>query len=177
MLSLSTLLVASSMLVTQVSATSPSWEHLKALDPLVGEWVYEGPLQEGLVGLPTGDAVRMQFSFQWILDKAVLRWEWKITARDKEIVQGIEHLGWNAKEKKIVSVMFATNGDFDTSQWSVEKSSFTSHYTGSLADGTSFHGDVILKVVDKNTITWKAVGYTVGDAAPINTAEYQYRRQ
>ncbi len=177
MLHLSSLIVVSTMLVTQATETSPSWKHLQELDPLVGTWVFEGPLQGELVGLPKGTSVRMEFSFQWVLNKAVLRWEWKISAGGKQVAHGLEHLGWNAKEGKIVGVMFSTDGDFDTSHWTIEKNAFTSHFIGSLADGTSFKGDVILKVEDENTLTWKAVGYSVGEATPINTTEYRYRRQ
>lgn len=176
MLHLSSLIVASTILVTQATETSPSWKHLQVLDPLVGTWVYEGPVQEELVGLPKGTVVRMEFSFQWILNKAVLRWEWKISTGGKQVAHGLEHLGWNAKEGKIVGVMFSADGDFDTSHWTIEKNAFTSHFIGSLADGTSFKGDVVLGLEQENTVSWKAVGYVIGNAPPINTTEYLYRR-
>jgi hypothetical protein len=177
MVSLTALTMMSAIVIAQADSTSPNYEHLKALEPLVGEWVYEGALTEDLAGLNEGDEVRFQFSFRWILKKAVLRWEWRIASGEREVVSGIEHLGWNAKDRKVFSVMFATNGDMDTSEWSVEQNRFISHYSGALADGTAFRGDVVLTVLDEDTVTWKAVGHVAGDAAPMNSSEYRYRRK
>jgi hypothetical protein len=172
-----TIVVASSLVWGQASEISPAYEHLKVLEPLVGEYAWEGKLEEPMAGVPAGQSARLAFSFHWILNRSVLRWDWKITSAGKEVVRGIEHMGWNTQKGRIVSAMFATDGEAFSSEWSVENGRFISHFTGAQPDGKESRGDVILTVADKDTLIWKAVGWRVADTAPVDSLEYRCTRQ
>jgi hypothetical protein len=73
--------------------------------------------------------------------------------------------------------MVSNDGATDIGKWKVEGGKIVDKFSGARPDGTEFSGTVVFRVLDEDTITWQAVGYSDGGSEPKDTAVYEYKRQ
>lgn len=168
----SSLLVATALLVGQ--ADRPS-EHLKGLQPLIGQWVCQGVVQSDSPDLgPKGTEFLAVITYTWAIDKNALQIQWVGKSPQKKPVRFVELIGWDGEQKKMVSQGFASTGSVEHNVWTRDGKVIVCHTKGINAEGKS----VTLRYlheIDGDTMTFRLVDITVdGEKQP--NEEYKYRR-
>lgn len=108
------LLVAASLAADPAGTVPSYYEHLKALEYFVGDWVIEGKIDvEGeFTGLAdvAGQPLRQQMSYVWFKNKNFLA----TTIRDEEnsAPSYIQVIGWDPQRKQITSMDFNSQGAY-----------------------------------------------------------------
>lgn len=171
MLTLS-LLVAGAFLVGQTD--SPS-EHMKILQPLVGQWVCDGVLQSDAPGIgPKGTECVASISYSWAIDRNALQIQWAGKACEKKAVRFVELIGWDGEQKKVVSQGFGSMGAVEHNVWTRDGEVIICSTKGVGADGKK----VTLRYlheIDGDAMTVRIVGIVAdGEKQPEET--YKYRR-
>ena len=167
-----TLLIASSLIAGQVERPS---EHLKVLQPLIGQWVYVGPVQSDSPGLgPKGTEVIAVITYTWAMNKNALRIQWVGKSAGRKPVQFVELVGWDGKQKELVSQGFGSLGGVEHNVWTCEDGVPICDTKAVDAEGK----DVTLKYLhefDGETMTMRMVDIMVeGEKQP--EEQYRYRR-
>ena len=140
-------------------AQSPSYEHLKGFDPMIGRWVYEGPCLEDVPDVAKkGSELVIRFHFRRILDKSVVEQNWSIEYESGVKASGKGLTCWDAATERIVWGGMDSTGGHNLGTVSIDTAAKTStlNTEGVDSDGkrTEFTGVITFK--DKNTITWHA---------------------
>jgi hypothetical protein len=172
MTSLGTVALMAALTVGQTD--SPS-EHLKALQPLIGQWVYVGPAQSDSPGIgPKGTEFIAVMTYTWAINKNALRIQWVGKSADRKPVQFVELIGWDGKQKKLVSQGFGSLGAVEHNVWTREKAVVICNTKGVDDEGQ----EVSLRYLHKfsgDTMTFELVDTTVeGEEKP--DVEFKYRR-
>ncbi|NLY02885.1 MAG: hypothetical protein GXY83_43090 [Rhodopirellula sp.] len=96
-------------------------EHLKVLQPLIGQWVYMGPVQSDSQGIgPKGTEIIAVMTYTWAINKNALQIHWAGKSVDKKPVQFVELIGWDGKQKKLASQGFGSAGGVEHNVWTCE---------------------------------------------------------
>jgi hypothetical protein len=172
MTSLATLALVAAMAVGQTD--SPS-EHLKILQPLVGQWVYVGPTQVDSPAFgPKGTEIGVVVTYTWAINKNAFQIQWVAKVAHKDSAQFVELVGWDSKQKKLVSQGFGSAGNVEHNVWSSEGNAVICATTGVTDEGK----EVTMKyvhTVDGDTLTCRYVDMTV-DGVKQPEEVYTYRR-
>ena len=168
----SSLLVASAFIVGQ--ADSPS-EHLKILQPLVGQWVCDGVLQSDAPGIGSkGTEFLAVILYSWAIDRNALQIQWSGKSSKKKAVRFVELIGWDGEQKKVVSQGFGTMGAVEHNVWTREGKVIICTTKGISAEGKSITLRY-LHEIDGDTMNVRIVGIVAdGEEQPEET--YKYRR-
>jgi hypothetical protein len=88
---------------------------------------------------------------------------------------GTEVVGWDAKEKKIRSWMFDSNGGFTQGFWEKNGNRWTIVVSGETPEGEAAKGTQIISPIDNDTFSFEAKNRVKGDekAADIPLLEMQ----
>jgi len=160
--------------LTVAQTESPSG-HLKDLQPLVGQWVRIGPAQSDSPAFgPKGTEFSSVITYTWAINKNALQIRWVGKAANKKPVQFIELIGWDAKQKKVVSQGFGSDGAVEHNVWFRKGNTVICDTKGIDAEGK----EVTLKYVhtfDGDSMTYRMTDMIVdGEKQP--DEEYTYRR-
>ena len=160
--------------ITAGQADAPS-EQLKILEPLVGQWVHIGPTQsDSPVFGPKGTEFGAVVTFTWAINKNALQIQLVAKATHKESVQFVELVGWDRKQKKLVSQCFGSEGTVEHSVWSVDGKTIIGDARSVTDDGK----EVTMKYLhtfDGDTMTLRYADMIV-DGVKQPDEEYKYRR-
>jgi hypothetical protein len=172
MTNLGTLALVTALVAGQ--AERPS-EHLKLFQPLIGQWVHVGAAQSDSVAFgPKGTEFRAVMTFTWAINKNAVQIRWSGKAAEKEAVQFVELVGWNAKQDKLISHGFSSLGAVEHNVWSRNGNTVICDCQGINAEGK----DVsirYLNTVDGDTLDFRITDVVVdGEKQP--DEEYKYHR-
>jgi hypothetical protein len=160
--------------ITVGQADSPS-EHLKILQPLIGQWVYVGSTQSDSPSLgPKGTEIGIVVTYTWAINKNALQIQLVAKATHKESAQFVELVGWDPQQKKLVSQCFGSGGTVEHSVWSVDGKTIIGDARGVTDDGK----EVTMKYLhtfDGDTMTLRYADMIVGGEKQPDE-EYTYRR-
>lgn len=166
------LLAAAALVVGQTDTPS---EHLKVLQPLIGQWVCQGTVQSDAPGLgPKGTEFIAVMTYTWAIDKNALEVQWVGKSSQNKPVRFIELIGWDQEQKKLVSQGFGSLGAVEHNVWTCDGKVIVCNTKGVDTKGKA----VSLKYlheIDGDTLTFRVVDITVdGEKQPEET--YKYRR-
>jgi uncharacterized protein (TIGR02246 family) len=126
-----------------------SYEHLKALDWLVGTWS-----TQTAAGAEADKASQTSINStcKWTSNKSFLTRTFDTRMQQLEL-QGTEVIGWDPQTKSIRSWLFESTGGFTESTWKLVAKQWLIDIKGVLADGETISSTVTLTKVDDNTLT------------------------
>lgn len=142
-------------------------EHLKCFGPFIGNWRYEGPLQEDLEGLAEKDTNTVfQGSWKWILNGNAVEINWSVELEGGGGISGKDLHGWDAKEERIVQGGMSSDGGINVGSVTHDKAAKSLTFTskGVDGDGEKTSSKIVITKVGKDTVTWQAVERTGGSA-------------
>jgi uncharacterized protein (TIGR02246 family) len=129
-----------------------SYEHLKQLQWLVGDWA---------VNPKKAKNVSFSMHCHWTENKSFLICMYTVKHLDV-IRHGTEVIGWDAKEKKIRSWTFSSSGGFSQAFWQLDGKRWTIDNGGESAEGEAIKATQIITAVDADTFTFESKNRTKG---------------
>ena len=149
-------------------------EHLKVLQPLIGQWVCVGQAQNDseVIG-PKGTEFIAVATYTWAINKNALQIRWVAKSSDHKPVQFVELIGWDGKQKKLVSQGFGSAGNVEHNVWSCSGKTVICDTKGMDAEGNDIT-QKYLHTFGKDAMTMQVV--SLGDDGQEQTEEYKYRR-
>jgi hypothetical protein len=160
--------------ITAGQAGTPS-DHLKILQPLIGQWVHVGSTQSDSPTLgPKGTEIGIVVTYTWAIDKNALQIQLVAKAAHKKSAQFVELVGWDPQQKKLVSQCFGSAGTVEHNVWSVDGKTIICDTKGVTDEGK----EVTMKYLhtfDGDTMTCRLADMIV-DGAKQPDEEFKYRR-
>lgn len=138
-----------------------NYEHLKALEWMVGSWVDQD------------ENVTVTTECNWTRNKNFLTRSFTVQVGDQIDMAGMQIIGWDPAEKRIRSWVFDSDGGFGQATWTQKDNTWHVHQTGVLPDGRKSSVVNIITYVDDNTCTLQSVNRTVDGELLPNIAEVQ----
>ena len=93
-------------------------EHMKIFEPLIGQWVYIGETQGDTPGIgPKGTEFGSTLTYNWVINNSAVEIHWRGKSADRQAVQFVELVGWDPKERKLVSQGFSSFGGVEYNVW------------------------------------------------------------
>ncbi len=126
-----------------------SYEHLKALEWLVGSWSTQAPSS---AEPDKTSQISINSTCQWTANKSFLTRTLDTHVGQLEL-QGTEVIGWDPQAKSIRSWLFESTGGFTESTWRPEGNQWIIEIKGVLADGEKVGSITTLTKIDDNTLT------------------------
>lgn len=144
-----------------------TYEHLKVLEPLIGEWSH------------LGDDFSVEVACRWAKNQNYISRTYKIVNTDNEEVEssGLQIIGWDAKAKQIHSWLFDSDGGFVSGTWNERDGKWVVSSVATLADGGSGSFTTILQPVDEDKLTWQKINQIVDGQLLPNVDEIIFVRK
>jgi hypothetical protein len=150
-----------SALVGQAQDVGPNYEHLKPIKGIVGNWKLEGEWKDGT-------KVEGEESSRWVLNKNFIQSKGWFTSHAGDRIDYQIVTGWDPADKKIVEWFSMSDGSYSKRVGTFDPATraWASTETGVDVDGKPFSFDVVMKMVDKNTWTWKGTDFKGEETLP-----------
>jgi uncharacterized protein (TIGR02246 family) len=137
------------------------YEHLKALEWMVGSWVDQD------------EEATVITECNWTRNNNFLTRSFTVQVGDQINMAGMQIIGWDPAEKRIRSWVFDSDGGFGQAIWTKKDNSWHIQQTGVLPDGRKSSVVNIITYVNDNTCTLQSVNRTVDGELLPNIAEVQ----
>lgn len=137
------------------------YEHLKALEWMVGSWVDQD------------EEATVITECNWTRNNNFLTRSFTVQVGDQINMAGMQIIGWDPAEKRIRSWVFDSDGGFGQALWTKNDNSWHIQQTGVLPDGRKSSVVNIITYVNDNTCTLQSVNRTVDGELLPNIAEVQ----
>lgn len=146
----------------------PNYEHLKPMERLIGTWVLDLEAPEDAppdspIDIQKGDPIKLVLKCVWGLKKNVMRTQMTISVNGILWSTSEGTTGWAVDKEQIIASSFDTLGGRGESVNTVDGNTLTIKETRVSPDGVITKVTIIVTFVDKDTITSKRTGITVGD--------------
>jgi len=119
---------------------STTYDHLKPLEWLIGEWVDEG--QDSLV----------TFATRWDRNRRFIIREFSIKIRGVAVIDGVERIGYDPLTKQIKSWIFDSEGGHGTAIWTPDGEGWIVKVSGVRSDGSTTSSTRLIEKVDNDTM-------------------------
>ncbi len=143
----------SSIALPKTNAPGPNthYEHLQALEPLIGEWSHEG------------EGFSVEIACQWTKNQNYISRTYKIRDREQDQVEssGLQIIGWDPAAKQIRSWLFDSDGGFVQGTWNERDGEWVVSCVATLADGERGSYTTILRPLDDGNLSWKKINQVV----------------
>jgi uncharacterized protein (TIGR02246 family) len=126
-----------------------SYEHLKALQWLVGSWTTKDGSN---IEQEKTNPISINSSCQWTANKSFLTRTFNTRMQLLEL-NGTEVIGWDPQTKTIRSWLFESTGGFTESTWKPDGKKWIIEMKGVLASGEAVSSTTTVTPVDENTIS------------------------
>ena len=126
-----------------------SYEHLKALEWLVGTWSTQTPAS---AESDKANQISINSTCQWTANQSFLTRTFTTHMQQLEL-HGTEIIGWDPQAQTIHSWLFESSGGFTQSVWKPDGKQWIVEMKGVLANGDSVSSTTTLTKVDDNTFT------------------------
>ena len=142
------------------------YDELQELEWLIGDWLEEG------------EGFRIEFSCQWTTKQNFISRKYKVFGSEDEVESsGLQIIGWDAKEKKIKSWLFDSNGGVITGTWNKRSDNgWAVQSVGTLADGSTGSFTSIFRPQEDGTFSWEKINRVVDGALLPNIDEIVMHR-
>ena len=113
---------------------------------------------------------------RWVENNRFLLRTDAVTESGKATAGGLEVIGINPSTQRITSWNFTNDGGHAVGVWTPMDGSWAVESVGVMEDGTVTTANYILSRSDDDSLTWKSVDRTVGDALLPDMAEVALKR-
>ena len=160
----------------QAVELASNYEQLKAIEPFLGSWVYEGPLPFDAPGFAEKRTeVRVVLTNEWALNRNSLVTNWSIQVPAKGSLDGIALIGWDPKTRQIVSRSFDSAGSFWQGVWTVDGKTLTINDQNVGPDGTESSSTTLNRLTERGTMIWQATQQARGGERLPDTPEVEFK--
>lgn len=130
-------------------------ERLADLEWLIGEWIDED------------DDARVHTTCEWADGGAFLVRKYRVEVDRKDVMTGLQRIGWDPRLKQFRSWTFDSGGGFSEAVWSREPDAdrWIAKTTGVLTDGRTVSATNILTRAGRDILLWASVDRTLGGRA------------
>jgi uncharacterized protein (TIGR02246 family) len=142
-----------------------AYEHLSALEWLVGDWMDEGD---------KGEVARA--SFTWAANQNYLIGSFGTTIKDVAVGGATQWIAWDPVAKSIRSWTFDGSGSFGESSWTGSGGKWTIKNKMILHDGKQTSSTNVVTRVDADTLTFQAVDRMLDGKAMPDTKVIKMKR-
>ena len=149
----------------EAPVVAPSYEHLKDLEWLIGDWV------------DADEAAAVETTYQWVRDKSFITASFSVHLGGRLDLQGTQVIGWDPVNKTIRSWVFDSKGGFGEGVWTKQGSQWLAKASSVLASGEKASAINIFAYVDANTMTFQSIGREVGGEPLPNIDEVKIVRK
>ncbi|MBI4965964.1 MAG: nuclear transport factor 2 family protein [Desulfomonile tiedjei] len=129
---------------------APSYEHLKDLEWLIGEWT------------DTDEHSTVETTYQWARDKSFITSSFTVNVQGRLNIEGAQVIGWDPVKKTIRSWVFDSHGGFGEGVWTKQGNQWQAKSSIVLASGEKASAINIFTHVDDNTFTFQSIGREAG---------------
>lgn len=126
-------------------------QQLERLAWLVGEWVSED--SESVVHTRVG----------WSEDGNFLLREFTVHIEGRDVMQGVQRIGWDPVRNELRSWMFDSRGGFSEGTWKQSGTQWIVVANGVTADGETANGTAVYNVIDSEMFTWEYRNLVIGN--------------
>lgn len=148
--------------------TSAAYQHLQALEWMIGDWVGEYTMPAGVPEWgEAGSKIQSRASFRWAPNKSF------IILESTDIVGGQhgswiqEFMAWDSASDKLVHRLFSDDGGFGDGVWSKHDDGWHLEWSVSSPDKTTYAGTSVIAQVSPDAYTWQMKNVTKnGKALP-----------
>jgi len=151
-------------LAQEQSAGPP--EQLQCYEQLVGNWLFEGEMQDEVPGMPAkGTKLVWRASWQWIVDRQALESSYMLRAEGAPRIAGRGLITWDPAASRIVSGEVSSMGGYSLSAvtYDAQNKTWTEQAQGVDKQGRSITWTAVTKLVDADTVTWQITEQAGGD--------------
>jgi hypothetical protein len=136
--------------------TSPAYDHLKALEWMIGDWVGEYTMPEGTPEWgEAGAKIQSRASFRWAPNKSFIILEGCDIVGGKPGSWIQEFIAWDAANGKLVHRLFSDNGGFGDGVWSKHDDGWHLKWSATGPDKTKYTGTSVLASVSPDAYSWQ----------------------
>jgi len=128
---------------------SQSYQHLKDLEWMVGDWIDESK-----------DST-VETVCQWAKGRSFLLRTFRVSAPGMDDLEGTQVVGWDPVAKVIRSWVFDSDGGYLEGTWTRKGNTWIVKAAGYLADGRKASSVNVFTYVDPDTFTWRSFGREV----------------
>ncbi|KAA5545126.1 DUF4440 domain-containing protein [Roseiconus nitratireducens] len=121
------------------------YEHLKSLEWLVGDWIYEG------------ETWTVEFETDWTVKQNFLSRRYTVTGNPGNESSGLQIIGWDPLKQQIRSWLFDSDGGYVHATWLPTESGWSVQSVATLADGGRGSFTSHLEPIDENSYRWEKV--------------------
>jgi len=143
----------------EVPKNSASYEHLKDLEWLIGDWI------------DADETGKVETTYQWAKDKSFITASFTVNLQGGHDLQGTQVIGWDPVKKSIKSWVFDSDGGFGEGAWIRQGNQWRVSTASVLPTGEKASSLNIFTSVDNNTFTFQSTGREVGGALLPNIRE------
>jgi uncharacterized protein (TIGR02246 family) len=145
---------------TSAAAPSGNYQHLRELEPLLGEWA-EDPSKNG----SRGEEERL--SFTWAEGQSFVVGTFAKSFRGRPLANAKQWIGWDPVAKNVRSWMFDASGAFAEGTWAQDGNRWVIQLHSTFPDAKKGTATFVLTRVDADTLTLQGKGRSVdGNALP-----------
>jgi uncharacterized protein (TIGR02246 family) len=142
----------------------PATAALHELEWLIGDWTHEDP------------NYRVRINGRWALDKSFLVLEYTARGKDGEDLTVMQFFGWDAGDEVIRSWFFDSRGGNGGGDWGRDGNTWTSDWTGVLADGRPASSVNSIQFINDKTFVFRSVDREI-DGLPLADLEVKFVRK
>lgn len=135
---------------------SPHYEHLRALEWMIGEWVDQD------------DQATVEIDCRWTANKNFILREFAVSVGDQIDISGIQVIGWNAESKRLQSWTFDSDGGFAEGTWTAAGGRrWYIRNRGYTSDGGRVASTNVIRTIDDESFGWQTIDQAVdGEILP-----------
>ncbi|MGI6414816.1 MAG: hypothetical protein ACOX1P_04040 [Thermoguttaceae bacterium] len=171
-------LLATAFLIANATAAEPSssYEHLKALDWTIGDWVGEYVATADIGPIKKGAHVTSYASSRWAYSKTYIIQDFQVEIDGKRTPDTHEIVGWDAGNNRAVHWIYAEIGSGKGVWTEIGQEKAVLRWSVDTKDG-KFEGTSFLEKIDDDTHTWQAREVTLDGKAFPDWPKATMRRQ
>ena len=143
----------------EAPVVASSYEHLKELEWLIGDWV------------DADESATVETTYQWARDKSFISGSFAVNIQGRLGLQGTQVIGWDPVRKTIRSWVFDSKGGFGEAVWTKQGNQWLAKASMVLTSGEKASAINIYSYVDDNTFTFQSIGRETGGALLPNIEE------
>jgi uncharacterized protein (TIGR02246 family) len=146
------------------AAPEPATAALHELEWLIGDWTHEDP------------SYRVQVNGRWALNKSFLVLEYAARGKDGEDLTVMQFFGWDPGDEVIRSWFFDSKGGNGGGDWARDGNTWTSDWSGVLADGRPASSANSIQFIDHKTFVFRSVDREI-DGLPLADLDVKFVRK
>lgn len=141
------------------------YEYLRSLEWMIGEWVDE----EGTFSI--------EMSCEWTANQNFISRKFSATDADGLVTSGLQIIGWDAKQERIRSWLFDSDGVVVTGTWQQSQGSWKVQSVATLGDGATASFTSIFTPLENGDYRWRRIDQVVDGQLLPNVDEVVVRRR